>query len=441
MTRPLHALRGETVPQPTQTLQALHDWAFRTALPFWIEAGPDRVAGGFHEQLDFAGRPAPCGFRRLRVTARQVYVFCHAAVLGHAGGLATAGEALDLMWEKAWQGPDRGWARLLDDSNQVLDPTADLYDCAFMVFAHAWHHRATGDARSLARADATLDFIEQQMGHPSGGFQNLWPAADGPRLQNPHMHLVEALLALVEATGGDRYRELALTLIDLIRTRVIDRATGTLGERFTRDWQFWPGADGAIREPGHQFEWVWILDKARQLLGVDITSDARLLYASASRLGINQQTGLVCNAIDPVGNRLDGGSRSWTNTERLKAEVVAGRLFGLDTAAGIEATGRVLLDRYLAAPVPGTYIDAFDAAGAPIAKAVPASILYHLFLAICEATSAHNEACSFQGSQKVLGPLRFTLGQHQHAVGGRHHDQVAHAVHGHGEAITNHQTA
>ncbi len=377
---------------PAQTIRQLQHWAFETALPFWFEAGPDRAAGGFHEQLDFAGKPAPCGFRRLRVTARQVYVFSHAAVLGHTDGLAAATGALDLMWERAWQGPDRGWARLLDDTNQVLDPTADLYDCAFMLFAHGWHHRATGDARSLERADATLDFIEQRMGHGAGGFVNLLPVAPGPRLQNPHMHLVEALLALVEATGADRYRDLAARLIALIRTRAIDRATGTLGERFTDDWQLWPGADGAVREPGHQFEWVWILDKARQLLDIDITADARILYGSAARLGINRATGLVCNAIDPQGAVLDGGSRSWTNTERLKAEVVAGRLFGLDTAAGIEASGRALLDRYLAAPVPGTWIDAFDADGQPVAKAVPASILYHLFLAICEAGSVLDEA-------------------------------------------------
>ena len=377
---------------PTQTIRQLQDWAFDTGLPFWFDAGPDRVAGGFHEQLDFAGRPAPCGFRRLRVTARQVYVFSHAAVLGYTDGLASATAALDLVWERAWQGPDRGWARLLDDRNQVLDPAADLYDCAFMVFAHAWHYRATGDGGSLARADATLDFIQQRMGHPAGGFVNLLPTASGPRLQNPHMHLVEALLALVEATDAARYRELAASLVGLIRTRVIDRTTGTLGERFTEDWQMWPGAEGTVREPGHQFEWVWILDKARQLLGIDITSDARLLYDSAARLGINPQTGLVCNAVDPQGVVLDGGSRSWTNTERLKAEVVAGRLFGLDTAAGIEASGRALLDRYLAAPVPGTFVDAFDAAGQPVAKAVPASILYHLFLAICEAGSVLDEA-------------------------------------------------
>lgn len=377
---------------PTETIRQLQDWAFKTALPFWFEAGPDPVSGGFHEQLAFSGQPAPTGIRRLRVTARQVYVFCHAAVLGHRDGLASATRALDVVWDRAWQGPDRGWARLLDDMNRVADPTADLYDCAFMLFAFAWHYRATDDATSLSRADATLDFIEQKMGHPDGGFLNRLPMAPGPRLQNPHMHLVEALLALIEARDDGRYRALATRLIGLIQSHVIDRTTGTLGERFTEDWHLWPGADGAVREPGHQFEWVWILDKARQLLGVDISADARLLYDSACRFGINPRTGLVCNSVDASGAILDGGSRSWTNTERLKAEVVAGRLFGLDTSAGIEASGRVLLDRYLAAPVPGTYVDAFDAEGQPISTVVPASILYHLFLAICEAGSVLDEA-------------------------------------------------
>lgn len=51
----------------------------------------------------------------------------------------------------------------------------------------------------------------------------------------------------------------------------------------------------------------------------------------------------------------------------------------------LEQSGRLLLDAYLAPAPKGLWFDNLDQAGMPIADKVPASSLYHLFLAFAEA--------------------------------------------------------
>jgi mannose/cellobiose epimerase-like protein (N-acyl-D-glucosamine 2-epimerase family) len=67
-----------------------------------------------------------------------------------------------------------------------------------VLFALAWHARLTRSEEPLARARRTLDWITAHMPHPPAGYRNVQPWEDGPRQQNPHMHLLEAVLALYE---------------------------------------------------------------------------------------------------------------------------------------------------------------------------------------------------------------------------------------------------
>src|SRR5262245_41745120 len=114
--------------------QARH-WMFEEALPFWAERGIDRALGGYVEQLRLDGTDAAVDFKRVRVICRQIYVFSHATVLGRREYLPLARHGYEFLIAKAWQGPDRGWARTLDRFGGVKDGTPDLYDHAFVLFA------------------------------------------------------------------------------------------------------------------------------------------------------------------------------------------------------------------------------------------------------------------------------------------------------------------
>jgi N-acylglucosamine 2-epimerase/mannose-6-phosphate isomerase len=198
------------------------------------------------------------------------------------------------------------------------------------------------------------------------------------------MHLTEACLAAFEATGEQRFADHALALVKLFQTKFFDAASGTLAEYFNEDWSRAAGDSGRITEPGHQMEWAWILNSARKLLGVDTAAAIRAAIQFAEKHGVDDRTAVTYNAVRDDGTPIDRGSRTWPNTERLKAAVALYELDGVDPAPVIDPTVELLLQRYLSHNPPGTWIDAFDGDGKPTTKNVPASTLYHVFLAFAE---------------------------------------------------------
>jgi mannose/cellobiose epimerase-like protein (N-acyl-D-glucosamine 2-epimerase family) len=363
---------------------AVRHWMFEQALPFWAEHGVDRTFGGYVEQLKLDGSDAAVDFKRVRVTARQIYVFSHAALMGHNqyAGLARLG--YDYLIGKAWQGPGLGWARLLDRRGRVIDPTPDLYDHAFVLFALGWYFRLTGDREVLTWALRTVDFLNSHMRHPDGrGYFAQLPAA-GYRKQNPHMHLLEAALANLEASGDERFLALANEMITLFRNHFYDGATQTLAESFDDCWRRAPGDAGRAIEPGHHFEWAWLLGGYQRLVGGDMKQLARGLVTFAETHGVDPQSGATFNLVRDDGQALDRSSRSWPNTERIQAWVALFELEGRDPRPAFAQSSRLLLERYLAHAPPGTWIDHFGADGAPQAHTIPASTLYHVFIAFAE---------------------------------------------------------
>jgi mannose/cellobiose epimerase-like protein (N-acyl-D-glucosamine 2-epimerase family) len=370
--------------QITALREQIQSWMFDHALPFWAANGVDTVNGGFVEQLTLDGRDAAATFKRTRVTARQVYVFSHARLLGwdDAGGAARSG--IDFLINRTWQGTSGGFARTASRNGDVLDPTLDLYDHAFVLFAFAWRHRAEGDSLSRDWMHRTLDFIETRFRHPGGeGFWHEFPPA-GYRLQNPHMHLTEGCLAAFESTGEARFAEASGRLVALFQNHLFDRATGTLREYYDDSWRPAPGEKGREVEPGHMLEWAWILNQARKLINVDTGDDIRALVAFAEQHGADPVSGATYNAVRDDGLPLDRGSRIWPNTERIKAAIALHESAGVDPWPVIAQSSQLLLSRYLGREPAGTWMDAFDAAGQQAAKVVPASSLYHLFMAFTE---------------------------------------------------------
>jgi mannose/cellobiose epimerase-like protein (N-acyl-D-glucosamine 2-epimerase family) len=363
---------------------AIHDWIFSSALPWWAAHGVDRADGGFVEQVTPDGRDVGIAFKRTRVTARQIYVFSHGYMMGFAPGLDVARHGVDFLVSKTWLGPDKGFARKLSRSGALLDATPDLYDHAFALFAFAWHHKASGDTASRDWMHRTLDVTEAKLRVADGdGFWHELPP-NGWRQQNPHMHLTEACLAAFEATGEARFANLARELVTLFTSRFFDPSSQTLAEYYTPDLARAPGDEGRITEPGHQFEWAWILNACRKLLGMNLAPQIRALAQFAEQNGVDPATGFTFNIVRDDGVPIDRASRTWPNTERIKAAIALHELDGVDPSAVIAGSGRVLFDRFLSQNTPGTWIDLVDVNGKPVPGNAPASSLYHVLLAFAE---------------------------------------------------------
>lgn len=345
-------------------------WLFYHALPLWWRAGADRARGGWVDRIDRQGL-AVAGPKRCRVQARQVFVYAEAGRLGWDGAWREAVEhGLAFLLER-FKRPDGLFRASVTAAGEPLDDTFDLYDQAFVLLALASAYARLGRPAALLReAEALLALLDDRLSHPDGGWhEDLTPRV--PLRSNPHMHLLEALLAWVEAGGGERFAAPARAIVALALYRLIDPDTGAVGEYFDADWRPMPGDTGTVREPGHQFEWAYLLGEAARLLGGDHARAIARLYEFGDRYGVDRARGVAIFSTDARGVPIDSGARLWAQTERLRTAVTLGRE---DDAVDAFACVRRFLDR----PVAGLWLDKMTPDGALVEEASPASSLYHL---------------------------------------------------------------
>ena len=371
----------------------LRPWLIDHVCRFWLARIHD-PAGGFFENLDALGAPVPSQRRTTLVQARLTYVFSHAYLL--SGGDPAFHEAARhglAFLMRAARAPDGGWFRAVSVDGATLDNTRDAYDHAFVLFALAWYCRATGDRSVIELADATWEFMQQRLADPRHGgfFEEFAPGRAGmklPRRQNPHMHLLEAVLALHTATGEKNWLRRAAALVDLFKRRFLDPQTGALIEFFSEDWSVAPGDDGRLREPGHQFEWVWLLfEYSRAARDPGIVPYAERLFAFGSTFGIERDEGLkgaVFDGVDAQGALVAGTKLLWPQTEYIKACVA--RAEWLDDAAARAAIPAhlALIARHFMRPDGANWHNQLARDGSALAAVTPARVLYHLFLAVAE---------------------------------------------------------
>lgn len=364
-------------------------WLFEEALPLWSTVGVDERHGGFHEALGLDAVPLARP-KRMRTMARQVYGFAVAKARGWDGP-ADRLIAHGLEFMSRGRTDRGGWVRTLNVDGSVSDATEDAYDhsCVLLALAHA-HMCGNPDALQLGRE--TFAFLDEHLEDSSlAGFLEA-PEGGSLRRSNPHMHLLEAFLAWHEATGDRTYLRRAARIVDLFRSYFFDADSWTVGEYFKDGWAPAPDGKGDWTEPGHHFEWASLLiDFANRSGQKSLTVYARKLYASAVANGLNRATGLAYGAVSKQGMPLDLVSRSWPQTEAIKASIALDRADGPDLKPEIEArVGRLF--RWHIDPAPlGLWIDRIDERGRSVATEVPASIFYHLVYALMQYLDATAE--------------------------------------------------
>jgi mannose-6-phosphate isomerase len=371
----------------TDDADDLGRFALDRLLPLCRDRFADPAHGGFHERLDADGAPLPLGTKRLMVQCRQIYVLSHAALLGDRSGSAAALAGYRFLRRAYHDDRHGGWYFQASAAGAPVDRHKDLYGHAFVLFMLAYLHRAFGDqpegAEAPALAGRTMDILQARLAAPHGGYWDRasedWQPDRTLRRQNPHMHLLEAMLALFEATGERRWLDEADALVALLETRFFDAATGTLGEFFTADWSADP-VMGHMVEPGHHFEWLWLLHRYADLTGRAVPPAADTMFATAMRFGFDAGHGGIIDQHHRDGTALLRSRRIWTTTEAIKAHAVR-------QAAGLAAQPGVLiaqLFRDFLRPAKVGWIETMRADGTVDMTALPGSTPYHLFVAGAE---------------------------------------------------------
>jgi mannose/cellobiose epimerase-like protein (N-acyl-D-glucosamine 2-epimerase family)/glycosyltransferase involved in cell wall biosynthesis len=373
---------------------ALRRWLMDVALPLWWEVGADRERGGFHEAIELDGKPFARP-HRARSIARMAFSYCEAGRLGWDGPWrAAAGHALD-YFRTHFLTPEGTAASVVDLDGCVGNTPFDLYDQAFALLAFASGHRAFGAAAGWRTPAETLrNALEHGFAHPLGGF---YEDRDHrlPQRANPHMHLLEAALAWLAIDADPAWRRLADAVAQLCLAKFIDPESGALREFFAADWAPTAGLEGRLCEPGHHYEWAFLLDRWAKLTGRAKPAEVSRLIAFADAHGLDPQRGVVINAVLTDGSLHDPVARLWGQSERARAYAVDGRPAG-DIAAAIRG-----LQRFLATPTPGLWFDQLTADDRFVMEPARATSLYHIVVAVAELADAKPEIAT-AGQPRVI---------------------------------------
>lgn len=351
-------------------------WMRTAALPIWAALGTS-ATGAFVEQLGLDGRAAPAPVRA-RVAPRQAQVFCRAGALGWAGPWReTAERGLD-RFQQAHRRDDGLFRTLVDAKGAPLDDVALLYDQAFVLFALA-AAKAAGVAEDAMAQAARLRERLTDFALPAGGWRS---GGSHPCQANAQMHLLEAALAWEAVDPDPAWRAMSNQMVALALSHFIDSKGGFLREFFTETWTPAEGEDGRLVEPGHQFEWAWLLTLwGRGRSGPEAIDAARTLY-SAGRRGVDERRGVALNALNDDFSIRDETARLWPQCEWLKAALLlAETAEGAAREALVSDASRALKTLLAYLTPAGLWRDTMLSDGSFVDEPAPASSFYHIMSA------------------------------------------------------------
>jgi mannose-1-phosphate guanylyltransferase/mannose-6-phosphate isomerase len=372
---PRHLDFPHTAPETLEAgARRFADWLRLRALPVWstLGLGDD---GGFSESLTLDGQ-AHGGPRRARVQTRQIFVYAQAGALGWKGPWKQVITAALGRLRAAYLRPDGATRALLGADWAPIDETAMLYDQAFVLFALAAAKQA-----GIEDADLEADAVKLRekllaSAMPNGAMRE---AGDHPFQSNAHMHLFEASLAWEALSEDKGWTAMADRIAGLAMNVFIDAEGGFLREFFDESWAPAEGEDGQLFEPGHQFEWAWLLARYGLLRGdARATAAARALYDNG-RKGLGQRPLVALDAMNDDMTIRSHRARLWPQTEWLKSSLILAETSddGQRTAY-LEDAATALRALWLYLTENGLWRDKRFPDGKFLDEPAPASSFYHI---------------------------------------------------------------
>ncbi|MFF7707668.1 AGE family epimerase/isomerase [Pseudomonas sp. NPDC007930] len=293
----------------------IHNHFLQQVVPLWEGPGWNPALQLAYEALGTDHTPMPVQRYRAMACARQLYLF---SSLGARPGAPQRAEALfSSLGRHFHDAAHGGWFYSIDANGQPLDRGKDLYTHAFIVFASAHYYAASRSEAAEAGLNAALEVIAQRFASGDGLYhaalaENWASLGQGP-LQNPLMHLAEAFLAVLQARPDAACEAALVALCDAMLARFVDPTHGVLMEKPD-------GSAGNWFEPGHQFEWYFLLKASPLLRAHPLCAQLERTFAYSEQIGVKD--GDVLAMLSASGEVKDPTRRIWAQAEYLRALTV-----------------------------------------------------------------------------------------------------------------------
>ena len=391
-------------------------------LPFWQARCLDLPAGGYRTNFDAQGRDLGTQEKYLNTQCRILWGFSRFHRLyPHQPELAPIARAgFEFLLKHFWDPQHGGWYWKVRRDGSRLDDGKVVYGQSFAIYALAEYARSCGDASALEYAARTFDLLQRYCADTryGGYYENLEPdwsvstggvcAGDRKGLDT-HMHLMEAMTTLAEASGREIHRRKLAEVIDVIVTRMIDPVFGCGRNQFTLD--FTPVPAIAIRRTwnaerkdespavptdttsyGHNVELAWLLRRAVVAAGLDLRPYAgviRKLLDHTHDRGVDWDYGGIYRDGTASGPALVLEKEFWQHAESLVGFLEGYDLFRDPRYLKAAATIWEFVDAHMINHEVGEWRTLLDRQGHPLDAAIgnPWKVCYHTGRAMVESVS------------------------------------------------------
>lgn len=291
----------------------------------WLALAP-QPSGMMQGEFERGWQPTRNGINELTLHSRVVYTMLVGyEATGDQRYLDAARRGTDYMLMHFRDPEFGGFYQRLDAQGTPINPAKNTYGHAFALLALAHAARVTGDAKYKEAALGAWRDIRSKLRHPEGGLRMIAPrnfaAGDGRNSQNHLMHMFEALLALIDATGDQSVVADARELGDFVLNKLmvgLPSGGAYIPEWYDAHWQPLQGGEGYI-DLGHQFEWTHLLRSAeRRGLPPIYTDVADRLLKYAVATGYDEHDGGIFNRVFADG-RVDRSKFWWPQAEAMRA--------------------------------------------------------------------------------------------------------------------------
>ncbi|MET1078534.1 MAG: AGE family epimerase/isomerase [Pseudomonas sp.] len=337
----------------------------QVVVPLWQGPGWNPVLALPYEAL-LEGTPlAPQRYRAM-ACARQLYLF--ASLLDtpqEADARAHAAQLFDSLQRHFHDPLHGGWFYSIDALGQPLDRRKDLYSHAFVIFACAHYRGKVADPQVDAVLDQALDLLARHFADGDGLYHaelaEDWSDLGSGPLQNPLMHLAEALLVSLDLRPSPALATTLMRLADGMQRRFVDPERSLVLEHPLGTANNW-------FEPGHQFEWFYLVESSPLLRGGALHTSLQRAFEQVERLGVID--GAVQARLAPSGQLLDGTRRIWAQAEYLRALTLRP-----EGEARVLQQLRALQQHFLH---PAGWTECREGDGRPARHDMPSTTPYHL---------------------------------------------------------------
>ncbi|HWT69446.1 MAG TPA: AGE family epimerase/isomerase [Pseudomonas sp.] len=362
------ASRSAYQPELTALFSDVQQHFLNVIVPLWQGPGWNADMALPHEALDAEHQPLPAQRYRAMACARQLYLF--ASLIGQVPAAEERAAALFRSLQRHFHDAEHGgWFYSIDPQGVPLDTRKDLYTHAFILFACAHYWDKVREPLVESVLNAALEVITRRFATGDGLYEAVvdrdWKTLESGPLQNPLMHLAEAFLATLSVRDDLAVQRALVELCTAMQKHFIDPQHGVLMEKPL-------GAVDNWFEPGHQFEWYFLLQSSDLLRGSTLHASLERAFAFTEQLGVDQQTGAVRAMLDlgPDGGSRDATQRIWAQAEYLRALTLRA-----DSEAAVLRQLRALQQRSLHA---GGWYECRDEYGEVSRRDMPSTTPYHL---------------------------------------------------------------